>query len=296
MIVAISTRVHAETDKEKAAALYREGKALLDEGKLEKACRKFEASERLVVAEGNRLNLADCWEKTGRTASAWDMFVKLAGSAKKEERAVEARRRAKELEPSLVRLTIQVESDLEDLVITRNEQVVDRAEWNRPVPVDPDEYTITARAEGREAWSKTVEVKKKDRTIEVPELEKPSEKPPRTPTPTTTRYRKLSIGLVASGGAAIAIATVFAVRSRTLQNQADQLCPEVRCPSQEGVDRNRRARKEGMIANLGWGLGAAAIATGVVTWTIGGKQTQDRAVSITPIVGNQTGVAFGGRF
>jgi hypothetical protein len=295
MIVAIGTRVHAETDKEKAAALYREGKKLLDEGELEKACKKFEASERLVVAEGNRLNLADCWEKTGKTASAWDMFVKLAGSAKSEERAIEARRRAKELEPLLVRLTIQVESELEGLVITRNDQVIDRAEWNRPIPVDPDDYTITAKAEGREDWSKTISVKKKDKTIEVPELDKLADKPsPTKPLAASNRYRVLSLSFAAAGGVGIAIGTVFAVRSRTLENQSDQLCPRTRCLDQRGVDLNRRARKEGRYATLGLVAGAAAVTTAVVLWTVGRPH---RRVSIAPVVtDDQAGVEVGGTF
>src|SRR5688500_19104042 len=102
------------------------------------------------------------------------MFVQLAGSAKREDRALEARKRAKLLEAKLVRLTIEVptEVELEDLVITRNDQVVDRAQWNQAVPVDPGEYTITAKAEKHEEWSTTMKVKTKDKTITVPTLDR----------------------------------------------------------------------------------------------------------------------------
>ena len=50
--------------------------------------------------------------------------------------------------------------------------VVDRGVWNQPVPVDPDEYTITAAAPDHDEWSTTIKVKTKDRVVQVPALER----------------------------------------------------------------------------------------------------------------------------
>ena len=302
LILLVASRAHAEEPDEavssvEADALFKEGKRLMDEGETAKACVKFEASDRLDPGEGAKLNLAQCWEKLGKTASAWTLYAKIAKTTKQAARRDVAKQRVKELEAELVRLTIEVpeRSEVEGLEITRNDVAVESTQWNQPVPVDPDDYTITAKAAGHEEWSKRIKVKSKDKVVAIPKLVKVKADPVDVPE-RPNRSRTLSIGLVAGGGGAIAIATVFAVRSRTFQEQADQLCPKPRCPDAEGVKRNQRARTEGWIANVGWGLGAAAIATGIVTWTIGGKHEQDRAVSIAPAIGAHTGVVVGGRF
>lgn len=297
-LVASGALARAETDD--AETLFRDGKRLLEDGQIEEACKKLEASERIEARDVTELNLADCWEQQGKTASAWEMFVKLAGSAKREDRAAEARKRAKKLEAKLVHLTIEVpaEAELDELVITRDEQIVDRAAWNQRLPVDPAEYTITARAPGREEWSRTITVKSRDRTVEVPRLARARRTPDREPA-VPNRNRGLAIGLVAAGAGAIVVASGVALHSRSLQRQSDELCPNQiypTCGDLRGVELNRRARQEGWFANITWGLGGAAVVGGVVAWVVG-RDHPDRRVSITPVVtSDRAGLALGGRF
>src|SRR5688500_5414952 len=66
-----------------AEALFREGKALLQQGKLAEACAKFDASDRLEPSVGTELNAADCHEKNGKVATAWAGFLKAAANAAK---------------------------------------------------------------------------------------------------------------------------------------------------------------------------------------------------------------------
>lgn len=299
MVLVTSSRVLAQSPR--AKTLFDEGKALLDAGEIEQACAKFEASEQAEARDATEMNLALCWDKLGRTASAYAMYVKVAGAAQRDDRATTARKRAKALQPKLIHLTIEVPADaeLDDLVITRNGQVVDRAQWNQPVPVDPDDYTITAKAADHEEWSKKLAVRIKDKTVEVPKLERATVTKPRKPKPEPDQpnaNRALSIGLIAGGGGAIVIATGFALHSRSLQNESDKLCPTVPCVSRRAVDLNAQARKEGWIANIGWGLGGAAVAAAIVTWSLGARKP-DRAVAIAPVISSdQAGVAVGGRF
>lgn len=293
LLLLLTTHARAESDDD-AEELFRQGRRLLEAGDTEEACKKFAASERLKPHDVTELNLGDCFEKLGKTASAWEVFVKLAGSAKREDRAAEGRKRAKALEAKLVHLTIEVETPVDDLVITRNDIVVDREKWSQAVPVDPDEYTITAKAPGREDWSTSIKVKSKDKTVAVPKLKrvkKPSE--PAKPEPSgPNRYGNLPLGLAIGGGAGIAIATGFALHSRSLQNESDTLCPFARCGNQRGVDLNQRARTEGWIANIGWGLGSAALVAALVTWRLGKRS---ESASIAPVVANdQAGVLIGG--
>lgn len=299
LIIAIASRAHAQTAE--AEALFREGKRLLKAGELERACEKFEASERLEPENGTELNLADCWERIGRTASAWAMFVKAAGSAKREDRAAEARRRAALLERKLVHLTIEVpaESELEELEIKRNDQVVDRALWNQAVPVDPDEYKIVARAPKRETWSATIKVKSKDKVIAVPVLERASRKKKRVAEPPAApnKHRSLAIALGVGGGGAILVASGIAFHSKGLQADSDAICPTTSCANAGAVDLNRRARREALIANVGWGLGVAAVGAAIVAWSLGETKPDDRAVSVTPVLTDErAGLVLGGRF
>jgi hypothetical protein len=298
LVIATSSHVRAQTPE--AEALFREGKRLLAAGEIERACEKFEASERIEAENGTELNLADCWERAGRTASAWAMFVKAAASAKRDDRAAEARRRAALLESKLVHLTIEVPADVDrlDLAITRNDQVVDRGLWNQPVPVDPGEHTITASAPRRETWSATIKVKTKDKVIAVPELERATARKraaKKTPE-ASNRHRGLTIGLALGGSGAIAIATGFAIHSKDLQDRSDARCPMTSCDDAGAVDLNHRARREAWIANIGWGLGGAAIAGAIVAWSMGSAEP-DRSISIAPVItDDRAGLAVGGRF
>jgi hypothetical protein len=291
----------ARAQTAEAEVLFREGKRLLKAGEIAAACEKFEASERLEPENGTELNLADCWERIGRTASAWAMFVKAAGSAKREDRAAEARRRADLLKDQLVHLTIEVpaEAEVDDLEITRNDQAVDRALWNESVPVDPDEYTITAHAPRRETWSTTIKIKSKDKVVVVPKLERAAGRK-RTPKAVEgdppNRYRGATIAFAVSSAGAIAIATGFAFHSKSLQNRSDEICPGTACNDTGAVDLNRRARNEALFANIGWALGGAAAVAAIITWSIGAKQP-DRSIAVTPAVTDDgAGVVFGGRF
>src|SRR3954454_4731648 len=98
-------------EKIAAEALFDEGKRLMLEGKFAPACEKLEQSERVDPAIGTLLYLAECYEKSGRSASAWATFREASSAARaagQAERARVGQERAARLEPALVRLTIMV--------------------------------------------------------------------------------------------------------------------------------------------------------------------------------------------
>ena len=197
------------------------------------------------------------------------MFVKAAATAKHAgddaKREAEARRRAAALEPKLVYLTIVVPEDsrVDGLVIKRNDTALDRALWDQRVPVDPDEYTISGEAPGREPWSTSVVVRarNKDKKVEVPVLDKRPE-PPRTearrvaaessasrdagdrdaappgePSSFTGR-RKLALVVAAVGVAAIGGSVGFGLHAGTVEDQAEPDLPRHR------VQRSPRDRAQ----------------------------------------------------
>src|SRR5439155_15601308 len=97
-------------------------------------------SQGLDPAPGTELNLADCYEKTDRFASAWGMFQQAADD---ERRAGDAdaeklaRDRAAALVGKLSRLTIQLPKEaIPGLTITRNDAAVEAGLLGTAMPVD----------------------------------------------------------------------------------------------------------------------------------------------------------------
>ncbi|HQP36312.1 MAG TPA: hypothetical protein PLI95_14080 [Polyangiaceae bacterium] len=150
-------------DRSAARALFDQARSLVNAGKHAEARPKFEESQRLDPGIGTLFNLADCLEATGKTASAWSMFLEVASQAKvggQKDREKVARDRASAIEPRLSKLTVAVVSGPQPpgLEIKRDGSVVREALWGTPVAIDPGEHTIEASAPGRKKFATVVKV------------------------------------------------------------------------------------------------------------------------------------------
>src|SRR5687768_16376436 len=99
-------RAQAE-DQAAARVMFEQGRELMKAGQYAAACPKLEAARKLYTSAGILLNMADCHEKIGKTASAWTEFgeaVTVATRTNRSEDADEARRRKAALETSLARI------------------------------------------------------------------------------------------------------------------------------------------------------------------------------------------------
>jgi hypothetical protein len=174
-----SVPASAQSASERAAAqaLFDEGRSLMGEGKLAEACPKLEESNRLDPSIGTQFNLAACYERAGKTASAWAMYLEVAAATRKQgevEREKVARERAQALEPSLAKLSIVVPEPnrVEGMQIKRDNVEVGRALWGMAAPVDPGDIVVTASAPGKKPWTGQVSVAAGGSAqIEVPALE-----------------------------------------------------------------------------------------------------------------------------
>jgi hypothetical protein len=139
--------------------LFREGRELLKAGKIAEACEAFDGSQKLAAKVGTLLNLADCRERQGRTATAWSLFLeaKQLAVTQRDPRQAEAERRAAALQArlSFLTITVAVEHQVDGLVIKRNGVAIERAQWNAPIAVDPGDHVIEAAAPKRTPWSTT---------------------------------------------------------------------------------------------------------------------------------------------
>jgi hypothetical protein len=231
-------------DQAGARALFTDGKRLMKAGKYPEACPKLEAAQKLYSSAGILLNLGDCYEKIGRTASAWTRFgeaVSVANRSNRPEDADEARRRQEALEPALVRLVVRVTSPVPGLVVTRDGVALDQATWGATLPVDPGEHLVRAEAPGYEPWSASVSITRRGDTVtvKVPKLtaaatvertspERIAEPPPKPPARTSSGGgRGLALGVLiggaivgAGGGALMVFESQAASNARSQMNQA----------------------------------------------------------------------------
>ena len=309
-----------------AEQLFRDGKALLQQGKLGEACAKFDASDRIEPSVGTELNAADCHEKNGKLATAWAGFLKAAANAAKagndKMRETEARRRAGLLEPKLSYLTISVPeaSRVNGLAIKRNGTEVDTALWNSGIPVDAGEYEITGQAPGHEAWSTKVTVAASEKkSVEVPRFKEitalvntPEPKPPEPlekdetePQDTTapsmfTPMRKAAIGAAAVGVIGIGGMVVFGLKANSKQSDADALCPGgPGCSDPMAIQLNDDARSAAKLSNVMLGVGVVGVGAAVALWFLGAPKDVATAsdVAIVPVTnGRDVGLSFTGSF
>lgn len=176
-IITTTAAAPARADVAAAEALFKEGMDLMEAGNYKAACPKLEESQRLDPGVGTLYNLARCYEKTNRLASAWSRYLEASQEAERRDeprRAEAARRHAKRLEPDLYRLVILVpkNSRVDGLAVERGGVAVGEGAWGARVPVDEGDVVVSASAEGYESWATTIQIggDKKMRIVEIPRL------------------------------------------------------------------------------------------------------------------------------
>ncbi|MCA9622724.1 MAG: tetratricopeptide repeat protein, partial [Myxococcales bacterium] len=202
----------AHADSALAEQLFKDGLALMDQGKVAEACDKFAASMDAEPSGGTALNLGRCNEEQGKMASAWAAFERAATlfrSTGESDREAFAEEQAARVAPQLSRLTIAV-TKVPGLTVTRNGEPVPEAALGTAVPVDPGEQVIVASAPGYETATATVTVAAGAATAEVtvPPLVA-SEEPP-APAPGQGSADDGPNALVITGGVLLGVGGVAA--------------------------------------------------------------------------------------
>jgi hypothetical protein len=162
-------------DRARARELFKEGLELFEKGDYAAACVKFEECEALAPMPQVRFNLATCWEKIDRTASAWSLFLVVADDFKaagNDAREKDARSHAAALEPKLIKLTVAVSAGNPKTIDVRRNDV--GIVTGVATPVDPGTHVLTAKAVGYTTWTKKVslQVPGSTTTVTVPVLGK----------------------------------------------------------------------------------------------------------------------------
>lgn len=294
-----SSRLQAQArnadDKAAADALFDEARRLLQQRQYAPACEKLEASQKLDPAVGTLLNLADCYEKLGRTASAWATFrdtsalARKAGSAERERIA---RDRAQALEARLSYLTV-IAWKGQEVTIQRDGVALDPAVLGTALPVDPGTHEISAGAPGKRTWSTRVEVRADADRVSVsvpilgdepaPELpltatasEPPADANPARTAPlqdaasSGSTQRTLALISAAVGVAGIATGTIFGLKAAANWSDAKAQCPSARyaypnCPA-SAVKLSDDAGTAGTVSTVSFIVGGAGVAAAAALW------------------------------
>lgn len=303
----------AQTDEERAAAqtLFDAGQELMEDGDVEQACAKFQASQELDPSVGTQLNLGDCYEKLGKTASAWINFTEVVDTTAQDDRRKDyAKERADELAARLVRLTIEVEDPAPGMTIKRGKIAVAEATWGSAVPVDPGRYDLVARAPDRLPWRESVDVAGEGEsvTITVPalvEAESTVDEPvPQPENPDQVEggggQQTAGIILLAAGGVGIGVGVVLAGLAHSKASESNDFClpGDTNQCTQEGVDLRESAQglQIGYVASMS--LGGAMAVAGLITLLTADDAAADGGASdasglvVTPLVG-PTGAYLG---
>ena len=250
----------------RADALFHQGEALLAANKVDAACAKFEASQAQENGLGTLLHLGDCYERAGRTASAWHAFLEaeaVASTKKDTERQQVAADRVAALEPKLSRVVFVVPttSRVPGLTVQLGENTIPAGSWGSIIPVDAGVQHVTVSAKGHRSWALDLAVAREahEYRVNVPTLTPMAQ-------PDNDRRNALRTAGVITGGAGIAGIGAGAVFSALSHNADDaNTCARgvIQCTP-------TRSTKSGYMdaSTVSFAVGGTLLATGITLWVL----------------------------
>ena len=300
----LAGRAHAQSGDSAALAeqLFNQARDLVKANKWAEACPKFEASLRYDPVLGTRLNLATCYEHTGKLAKAWGLYRESMEAAKKAgdtKRADYAQKQATALEPRLPKLAIGAPANKPaGFVVKRDGTPIDAGELGVALYVDPGTHEVTAAADGFEPFSVTVNlVEGKTETLTIPALvakpvaeTKPDVEQEVDAGEITERARKRKLIALGVGGGGVVVAgvgIVFGVMASSKYSDAKKLCGDDLTCSAQNFDKGKKlvadARSAGTISTIAVGVGVAAIAAGAVLYFTAPKAPERATARLVPV-------------
>jgi hypothetical protein len=315
-----SARAQPREDVSRADALFNAAKALTDAGQYADACAKFAESKRLAPGIGVTLYLADCYERIGRTASAWTEFRSAEGfaRARNDKRADVARDRAQALEAKLERLTIVVGPTVPraGLQVLRDGTPVAAEELGLPVAVDPGDHAVVVSAPGHAPQTLAAHVGPENPSaiVRIDHLDEPASTPPAgtagtalpapTPAQTTGRSalpelpptpavppdkgaarRTIGLGAGALGIVGLGIGATFGVLAKVKFDQSNSSTCDAasdRC-TPPGFPMRKDAESAATVSDVSFAVGGALLAAGVVLYLTAPKPTPGMGLVVAPV-------------
>jgi len=314
-----------------AQVLYDKAVDEMKAGQWDAACPRVEEVIRLIPeGVGAKMTLAQCYEGAGRLASAWSTYLvaeAAAARAGQTERQERAKTQARDLEPRLSRIAIKIFPEvaaLPDLVVERDGQIVGRAQWGVPVPVDRGEHVVLVRAPGKRPWktvlpiptdglSKSVLIRflaaegEPETPPEITQSEaspQPGPRPigpisdlglpappPKRGTPPLAIAALVSAG-VGAAGVGVSLALGAAAIGKRNDSNADGHCVGNHCDS-AGAALREDGRTLGNAATAMFVVGAVGLGAGAALWLYSRSAKQPGRPEVGLFLGPQGALAIG---
>jgi hypothetical protein len=304
-------RAQSKADAARADAAFTEGKHLLEHGSEAEACARFAESKRLAPAIGVTLYLADCYQRLGKTASAWTEFrsAEALARAHKDKRAELAHLRAQALEAQLARITVRVAPSVSSADITLDGLPLAVDAWGTAMPVDPGDHVLIAHSGPKHReFAVHVDSDKPAATVDVDSLDDPAaapaEPPPApsaasdsAPAPAENAAASdsasdstrlwASVGLLGVGVVGVGLGSVFGVKAISDRNASNAgPCNAADQCSAHGLSLRDDAINEARVSTIAFVVGAAGLgASAVVMFALPRRQQGSVAVSAAPLPG-----------
>ena len=261
-----------------AERLFHDAVQRMDHGDYTGACPLLEQSQALDPSSGTLLNLGDCYEHTGRLASAWRTFanaetLSLAGARRDRAEVAGARKNA--LFPRVPHFKlIPPERPVVPLIVELDGHALAPAALDAPVAVDPGNHEVRARAPGFDDIVLRVGAGEPGSTIAVKIPDFSARAAALGTTAADPRGSRFSldaqdvaaISAGAVGVAGVIVGTVFGLKSQSKHADSDGYCTGQTCQDPRGVELMNEARTAGTVSTTGFVLGGLGLATGAVLW------------------------------
>ena len=300
-----AAQAQSKEDLAKARELFQEGIALAAGNNCSGAIAKYKEVARVRMTPQVAFNIAECEERLGKLASALGNF-RLAQSlledpkvkAKAKDVAAQVDGKVASLEERIPKLTVKRGKGAEMATLTLDGVELGTTQIGTEMTVDPGNHELIARIGEKEAARKSFTMAEKEtqeveievdlealRRAEKPvETTKPVDTGTAPPTPPPDAGGSTGPGIVVLGvGLAIVGAgfgLFFGPRQGTI-SELEQICgPDKRCPASAQATSDQGRLYTGL-AEGAWGLGGAAIITGVILLaTSGGKAKAPEASAL----------------
>lgn len=319
----------ARADDRSAARLYNEGWQLFKDKQYAEACPLLERSLAAAPVIRTRSALAQCYEASGKYASAYNTWRAVAEQAAEAgaaetatlKRAVE---KTEQLAAHITRIVIEPAAPPTGLEVWLDGRLLAANELNAPVPVDPGAHTLEAKAPDRLDWKSTFQIAATEAGqtrhlpieplapiqpahIDTPPplvVEKPPPPPPPPPPvvekpPPTPRLKYAAVASASTGLVAVAVGTILAFSARTSWHDAKALGCDSHgvCRTQPGVDLVNKAELKATIGTIALVAGVALIGGGGAMWYLAPPPGKPERVTPDVSVGpGSVHISLGGTF
>lgn len=298
------------TPAEASIQLFREGRALLGQGRVDEACERFRAALDLRRSPGTLLNVGKCLESQGQLLGARKAFEETAAlasaepdKAKAEVWADASRQELEALTPRLPHLIIRApaQAPAETGLLVQLDGAPFRAFGDRQ-PLDPGSHRVVASAPGKLDFTRELTLAEgQSLELEIPALEPvPSaeaaaapivaappasvgDAPGATAAETSSAAdasgsRVLPWTLVGVGGAVLAGGIVTGLVAAHRASDLEDDCPNHVC--EDDLSQVDAAQNTAVVADILMGTGLVLAGAGV-TWLILTKDDDASATSFS---------------